>query len=157
MKKPAEAWGSTHEQAHHSGQRPAGRRKRQTVRVSNARDQLPSRSWLIECCGHAEGRDPRDGLRRADLLAPRSITYLSGAPKEYKTWEAMALAICLVTGRSFCGLQVKGKHKILFVEAENRFQIPGRFEKLCRGLQVNPQTALERIKFCIPAPRHPAE
>lgn len=87
------------------------------------------------------------------LLVRQSITYLTGAPKDFKTWEAMALAICLVTGKDFGGLNVSGKHKVLFVEAENRFQIPARFERLCKGLDVDPKKALERIKFVYPPQR----
>lgn len=86
-----------------------------------------------------------------DFLVPRTLTYLSGAPKTFKTWLALAMSIALASGRSFAGLKVRREHRVLFVEAESTLQIPGRFEKLCRGFQVDPAAMLERVRFVCPA------
>ncbi len=89
----------------------------------------------------------------APYLASGTLTLISGPPKSAKTWMALAWSICLVTGRSFCDLTPQGEHRVLFVEAEYPRQIIIRCGELCRALQVNPETALERIRFIRPRRR----
>lgn len=86
-------------------------------------------------------------------LAAGTLTLISGPPKSAKTWIALNWSVSLATGRSFCGLAPEGEHRILFVEAEYPRQIIIRVGELCRALQVNPEQALERIKFIRPRRR----
>ena len=86
----------------------------------------------------------------APYLAAGTLTIISGLPKSAKTWIALAWSVCLVSGRSFCGMPPEGEHRILFLEAEYPRQIILRFGQLCRGLQVNPEAALKRIRFIRP-------
>ncbi len=89
----------------------------------------------------------------APYLAAGTLALMSGPPKSAKTWIAVAWSICLTTGRSFCGLVPEGEHRILFLEAEYPRQIVVRCGELCRAMQVNPDTALERIRFIRPRRR----
>jgi len=95
--------------------------------------------------------EPRFDLQ--DLLVAQSYALLTGGPKGFKTWLALAWAICMAMARQFAGLRPTGDHRILFVEAECWQQIPGRFEKLCHGLDVDPYEAAKRIEFFKPKRR----
>jgi len=86
----------------------------------------------------------------APLLARGSLTYMTGEPKGFKTWLALDWAIALALERPFAGLETDGDHRILFVEAESTAQIPGRFVKLCRGYGVEPEAAVQRVRFMGP-------
>jgi putative DNA primase/helicase len=85
-----------------------------------------------------------------DFLARRTLTYKTGAPKGYKTWAALEMAVCLSTGDDFAGLKVAERRRVLFLEAESWLQIPDRFERLCRGHGVSPAAVLEGVRFIIP-------
>lgn len=92
-----------------------------------------------------------------DLIVEQSITIVTAAPKDFKTWLALSWSISLATGKPFAGLKVTppptGGHRILFLEAENWRQIPTRFQKLCLGYQVDPQEVLKQVFFYKPRRR----
>ena len=100
----------------------------------------------------------RDGVPEVkfdldEFLVPRTLTYLTGAPKGKKTLLALAWSIALTTRKSFCGLQTNGEHRILFLEAESATQIPSRFAKLCLAYEIEPDSVLQRIRFVTPRRR----
>lgn len=127
-------------------------------------DALRARTHESERPSLFEEIDVRTALRegvppvRFDLapyLPAGTLTLISGPPKSAKTWLALAWSICLVTGRSFCDIapDQEAQHRILFLEAEYPRQIIIRFGELCAALQVNPDKALERIRFIRPRRR----
>ncbi|HEV8699880.1 MAG TPA: AAA family ATPase [Candidatus Polarisedimenticolia bacterium] len=93
---------------------------------------------------------PEQRFDLAGLLVQRAFTYLTGAPKQFKTFLALAWSICLASGEPFAGRAVSGDHRVLFIEAENWRQIPKRFAQLCAGYDVDHRTALKSIRFFKP-------
>lgn len=89
----------------------------------------------------------------APYLAAGTLTLFSGPPKSAKTWIALSWAICLVTGKPFCGLTPEGEHRVYFLEAEYPRQVIIRFGQLCQALKVNPERPLQRIRFVRPRRR----
>lgn len=97
------------------------------------RDGIPPVTWDLE-----------------PMLARRTLTCLSGSAKSYKTWIALDMVICLVSGQSFAGQAASGDHRVLFLEAENPLHVVPRFAALCKGRGLDPFELLERIRFISP-------
>ena len=88
-----------------------------------------------------------------DFLVRRTVTYLTGNPKGFKTWLALSWACRLASGGKWAGLETRGDHRILFLEAESPMQIPDRFRRWCLANFLNPEPLLDRIKFVFPPSR----
>lgn len=56
-----------------------------------------------------------------NLLARRQVAVMAGPPKNFKTWLALGMIRCVITGEEFCGIPDMngvGSGKVLFVEEE---------------------------------------
>jgi hypothetical protein len=93
---------------------------------------------------------PKPVFDLEDFLVRRTVTYLTGSPKGFKTWLALAWTVALAADCSWAGLKTQGNHRVVFVEAESPAQIPERFHRSCLAYQVNPDRVLDRVKFLFP-------
>ena len=93
---------------------------------------------------------PEPQFDLAEFLVRGTLTYLTGPPKGRKTLLALAWSAALAKGRPFCGLEVQGDHRVLFVEAEFPMQIPVQFAKVCGGAGLKAEEVLERVRFLVP-------
>ncbi len=92
----------------------------------------------------------------ADLLVRQNYAIMSAAAKDFKTFIAIAQAICLVSRKDFAGMKTtapEGGHRVLFMECESTYQIAPRVKALCRGLDVDPFEVLKGITFWSPKGR----
>ena len=89
-------------------------------------DQRPIRSWLIK-----------------RLLATTAHGLISGQWGTYKTFVALDLAACVMTGQPFLGRAVKRQAGVLFIAAEGAEEVRLRVDAVVRE-----KCGMQRAPFC---------
>jgi RecA-family ATPase len=110
-----------------------------------AKADIPVETWQ-EFSAKAGEHVPTlvNGLWPEDALG-----FIAAPPKKGKTWIALALAICIATGRPYLGrFRIPEPRPVLYVALEgHRAALRSRVGALTHGLGLNPDTSLERLQW----------
>lgn len=100
----------------------------------------------VNACDLLETRPPAPEFILEGVFEKMARVLLVGSSKTKKSFASLQLAVCVASGKEFCGVEIKRPHRVLLVNLENSKDWQHRrFLNMCQALHVDSGAVGDRL------------